>query len=287
MLHNPAMSANRSASKLPWHLRLLFGLTNWGLFCAGAVNLTVGTWYAFSGSATIAATSLTAGLILLFAATIDRFESLKGLGVEAKTRQLDQKIEQADDALRRLKELAEVAGASLIDLNSKMGRWDSAPRARESYALAQKVRGIMSSLGSDPSSLRDALKPWMRITCCDLCNAIAAPLQKLIQERQQALQREQSALTQPLDPKDPALLRITSDINALNIYGRRFQKIFQFEVDDFPDRFLQLLDDVPLVAPQGLAPIKAKARQFAPSMIELREKFQLINPELWFAEIDK
>ena len=63
--------------------------------------------------------------------TIDQFESLKGLGVEAKTRQLDQKSEQAADALKRLKELPELTGAPLVDLNSKMGRWGSAPILRK------------------------------------------------------------------------------------------------------------------------------------------------------------
>ena len=127
------MGDSNSSLKLPWHKLLLYGLTNWGLFCAGGVNLAVGTWSAFNGQTAIAATSLTAGLVLLFAATIDRFESLKGLGIEAKTRQLDQKIEQADDALERLKELAELTGATFVDLSSKMGRWDSAPSSREAY----------------------------------------------------------------------------------------------------------------------------------------------------------
>jgi hypothetical protein len=62
--------------------RLLYSLTNWGFFIFGVTNLIVGTWYAAHAEATIAATSLTAGLVLLLAATIDRFESLKGLGVE-------------------------------------------------------------------------------------------------------------------------------------------------------------------------------------------------------------
>lgn len=80
----------------------------------------------------------------MFAATIDRFESLEGLGVEAKTRQLDRKIEQADEALRRLEELAELTGAALVDPSSKMGRWDSAPSPRAAYALVQKVRSKKS-----------------------------------------------------------------------------------------------------------------------------------------------
>lgn len=112
---------------LPWYRQLLYGLTNWSLFAAGVVNLAVGTWHVAHSNTSIAATSLAAGLALLFAATIDRFESIKGLGIEAKTRKLDEKIEQADEALRKLRQLAEITGETLVDLHSKMGRWDSAP----------------------------------------------------------------------------------------------------------------------------------------------------------------
>ena len=111
-----------SAAQIPLHKKILYGLTNWGLFIAGAINLGVGTWSAFSGNVAIAGTSLTAGLILLFAATIDRFESLKGLGVEAKTRQLDQKIEQTEVALRKVKELTELVAAPLMVMTSTIDR---------------------------------------------------------------------------------------------------------------------------------------------------------------------
>lgn len=273
---------------MPWHRRLLYGLTNWGLFCAGAVNLAVGTWSALNGQVAIAATSLTAGLVLLFAGTIDRFESLKGLGVEAKTRQLDQKIEQADDALKKLKELAELTGASLVDLNSKMGRWDSAPSPREAYALAQKVRSIMSAIGSEPSAMREALKPWVRITCHDIATAIAAPLTTALSGKIQNLERERSAIPLPMDASDPVLLRTTAAICEANTYlEQRLRKVHQFEVDDYPDRFLRLFENVPLVEPESVAPIQAKARQFAPVMLELRQQLYLTNPEPWFIELEE
>jgi hypothetical protein len=100
---------------------------------------------------------------------------LKGLGVEAKTRQLDQKIEQADEALRRLKEVTELTVPAIVTLNSNMGRLGSAPSPREDYALAQNFRQIMTSLGSETSSMRQALEPWVRIFCHDLATAIASP----------------------------------------------------------------------------------------------------------------
>ena len=277
-----------NANQIPWHRRLLYGLTNWGLFSAGALNLAVGSWSALNGQVAIAATSLTAGLVLLFAATIERFESLKGLGVEAKTRQLDQKIEQADEALRRLREVAELTGAALVDLNSKMGRWDSVPSSREAYALAQKVRHIMSSLGSELPVMRQTLEPWVRISCYDLGRAIVAPLETALSEKRIELERERSSIQQPVDPNDPVLTRTTGAIREISTYlDQRMSKFYQFRSDDYPDHFLQLFENVPLVEQKTLAPIKEKARMFAPAMLELRQNLYLANPETWFREIEE
>jgi hypothetical protein len=288
MSQNLRMSTTQPSSELAWHKRLLYGLTNWGLFSAGAVNLAVGTWSALKGEVANAATSLTAGLVLLFAATIDRFESFKGLGVEAKTRQLDQKIEQADEALRRLKEVAELTGATLVDLNSKMGRLGSAPSPREAYALAQKVRHIMASLGSETASMRQTLEPWIRIFCHDLATAIASPLDTALSEKIRELERERAGIQQPMDPNDAKLARTTAAIREISTYlGQHLRKIYQFRVDDYPERFLQLFEDVPLVSEEVLAPIQAKARQFAPAMLEPRQNLQLASPEPWFLEIDE
>ncbi|MCA8242343.1 hypothetical protein [Burkholderia sp. AU32262] len=126
---------------LTWPKRGLYTLTNVGLFVAGAANLYVGTLSAIETNVAGAATSRTAGLVLLFAATIDRFESLKGLGVEAKTRQLDEKINEADDARDRLRELTELTGAAIANIGIKMGRWDSVLPPQEAYQIAQGVRG--------------------------------------------------------------------------------------------------------------------------------------------------
>lgn len=108
------MTKKRKSDPTPEHHRILYGLANWTLFVAGVVNLVIGTWSAANSDAAIAATCLAAGLILLFAATIDRFESLKGLGIEAKTRKFDEKIVQADVTLRGVRKLTELSGSALL-----------------------------------------------------------------------------------------------------------------------------------------------------------------------------
>jgi hypothetical protein len=258
------------------------------VFSAGAVNLAVGTWSAWKGEVAIAATSLTAGLILLFAATIDRFESLKGWGIEAKTRQLDQKIGQADEALRKLREVTELMVPAIVSMHSGMGRLGSAPRQRDTYAFAQNVRHIMTSLGSETSSIRQTLEPWVHIFYFDLVTAIASPLHTALTEKTKELEHDRAGIQQAMGPNDPNLARTTAAIQEISTYvEQRLRNMHQFRVDDYPDRFLQLFEDAPLLSEEVLAPIQAKARQFAPAMLELRQNLQLANPEPWFLEIDE
>jgi hypothetical protein len=270
MSQNLRMSSTQLSSEAAWHKRLLFSLTDWGLFSAGVVNLAVGTWSALKGEVAIAATSLTAGLVLLFSATIDRFESLKGLGIEAKTRQLDQKIAQADEIFRKLREVTEFVVLTLANVNSGMGRLGSASSTREAYAWAQNVRYLLTSLGSDTSSIRQALESWVRIFCFDLVRAITTPLETALYEKTRELGH------------DPAAIREISTYRE-----HRLHTISEFHVEDYPNRFLRLLEDVPFVSEEVLAPIQAKARQFAPAMLELRQNQQLANPEPWFLEIEE
>src|ERR1700722_5105259 len=105
------MTDSRRNQPKPRGTQFLYGATNWILFLTGAVNLLLGTIGAARADVSLAAISLTAGLILILAATIERFELLQGLGMKAQTRQLDEKLEQADDALAQLRGLAELTGA--------------------------------------------------------------------------------------------------------------------------------------------------------------------------------
>jgi hypothetical protein len=242
------MESNSAPSSLPLSRKVLYGLTNWALLAAGLANLAVGTLAALNDSASIAATSLTAGLVLLFAATIDRFESLKGLGIEAKTKQLDQKIVQADEALHRLREMTEITGAALIDLNSKMGRWDSTPTPRDSIAFANRVRQIMKNLGSDDGIIADVLRPWARTLCFDMALALTHGLRELLQARLKVLESELQKIKQPIQAGDLLFNQLSAQIRSIKEFqGTRLKNLHRLELDDYPDKLMEIFDDVPQV----------------------------------------
>lgn len=268
--------------------QILYGLVNWALLVAGLVNLGVGTWAAFQQNVAVAATALTAGLVLLFAGTIDRFESLKGLGIEAKTKQLDQKIVQTNEALQRLREMTELTGAALIDLNSKMGRWDSAPGPRESIALASRVRQIMKKLGSEDSVIANALRPWAKTLCFDMASTQTNSLRKLLLDRLQALEAERKRIKQPLQPDDPVYAKLSEQIQSIHEFqSSRLSKLHRLEIEDYPDKFMHVFDDVPQIEAQQIEPLRVTAARFAPGMLSLKQNQTLPDSELWIEELTK
>lgn len=267
--------------------RLLYGINNWALFAAGLANLGAGTWAAFTAAPTLTATSLTAGLVLLFAATIDRFESFKGLGIEAKTRQLDQKISQADDALKRLREMTELTGSALIDINCKIGRWDSAPEPRDFIALADRIRDVMQSVGSSEDSILSTLEPWARTLCFDMARAKTMELHKILTEKVQSLEKERQSIKQPMQANDPQHLRITEELRTLRDFQQsRLLKFHKLNLEDFPDKFMSVFSDVPMIDEEVLRPFRAEAAKFAPGMESLVRSRKIVDRELWIETLN-
>ncbi len=259
---------------------------NLAFFLAGLVNLSVGTWAAIQGNAVVSAASLTAGLVLLFAATIDRFESLKGLGVEAKTRLLDKKISQADDALQRLREVTELTGTVLIDFNSKIGRIGLAPSARESIDLASHVRKLMEDIGSDKAVIDQAMRPWARMLCFDMSKALTQELSALLHEQRIDLKvKLQQAKKSPIDESKYAELN-EKHRRVTEFEDFRLRKLHLLQLEDYPEELLKIFDDAPLIDEQALISMHAAATKFIPGMQELKTRQRISNAEAWIEKLE-
>lgn len=266
----------------------LFGLTNWLLFVFGAANLAVGTWAAANDRVPMAGTTLTAGLVLLLAATIDRFESVKGLGVEAKTRQLDRKIEQADEALRRIRELSELTGFYLVELSSNAGRLGVIPSARSLFKTAEQVRSTMKSLGSEPAAIALALRPWARAFCADLAFELTSPLRSALFAEIGRLEQVRSDHQPPANNTDADYrAALNRTIAAGQESLRKLNEIGGFELHDFPARFLAALEDVPLLPEQQVRQVRETAKRFETEMVVLQTSLVLQTPDAWFSELDQ
>jgi hypothetical protein len=266
--------------------RSLISWTNGVLFASGMVNVAAGTVFAIRGDVEVASLCLAGGLIFLLASTIDRFELLKGFGVEAKTRKLDRKIEEADRAIDGLRKLAEITGAALLDINSKMGRWDAAPGPEQSIHLAERVRGIMEGLESDDRAIAAALRPWAEAMAVDLCCAIVHPVLLALKERERTLGSEISQLKSPRSPEDPEAARILDERRRVaDLAGRLNYR--QWKLSALPERLQDRVTEAsnllgPGVATEALQQIAS----FAPDLAALRDSNRLGSAHRWVALIE-
>jgi hypothetical protein len=143
-------------------------LVDLSLTSAGLILISLGIHAVWKENLGLAGTALTAGLVLLFSATIHRFELLKGLGIEAKTRALNQTLDKAEVTLAQMKKLSEMVGTTVIEFNSSIGRTQRIPPLMETYRLSREVKELLKEMGSDQVTIQLALAPWARSASNDL-----------------------------------------------------------------------------------------------------------------------
>lgn len=278
-------TAKRSASQ-PWHQRALQVLTNWCLFAGGVSALAIGAFSAIQGEATLAGIAWGAGVLLLLGATIDRFESLKGLGIEAKTRQIDDKLAQADEALERIRELAELVGTNLVFLHSKIGRWGG-PSAAEGYVIAQEVKENLTRIGSSESTIRTALEPWVRTTCGDILSGLARGLSTAVSRAAEPLHLQRSGALMPSGVETAESLKLKERIELASGFLNELASVRSIELSALPEAFLKAYDQAPEVGQAEVAALRRDAEKFMPVVLRVRDDLAVPDPGRWCPAIDQ
>lgn len=191
-------------------------IVNMILLIAGLVCIAVGCFKLITNEIALATTGLGAGLVFLFSATIERFESLKGMSLEVTTRKLDDKIHEASEVVKELKQLAEISGHTLSLLAARVGRWGGSFTFEESYRLAQQVRDNLTSLKCEKSTITYALNPWVIVIIADLGRKLLEPVTRELHALEQQLRIEREKIPSPIKADDPVYLALGQRINALS-----------------------------------------------------------------------
>jgi hypothetical protein len=172
------------------------------LLASGVLFLIVSGLSAWHGDVSAGAAAAGVGLVMLLAATIHRFELLKGLGVEARTRQLSAKIERAEEILEQIRKLAEYSATTTVSLSARAGRLGGATPPRIAYEQAMQARELLRTLGTSEAGIRSTLEPWARISAFDVIHMIRNTHQKPYEIVARRLEAELQA-TLPADMNDP------------------------------------------------------------------------------------
>jgi len=252
-------------------------------FALGIVGLTMvffGALYAIAAQAVAAGTCLTGGIVLTLLATIDRFESIKGLGVEAKARKLDATITNAEDTLKRLREVAEMFGAATMRTASQLGRYDAGLSLADAYALSRTMQDQMVRLGSSPDVVRRMLEPWVTTTAWDGMQHVIADYWTAYDGFRAKLEIELATHRMARTLPDPAKVELFDKMkDGKQSIRDRIEKKPTLEawqeICAEPDRWPAL----PIDARNAL---RAKIATWDPEIRFLVERADLRTPSMWF-----
>jgi hypothetical protein len=137
----------------------------------GSIAIVVGLWVAIADHVAAATACLSAGVLILLIANINHFEFIKGFGFEARTKKLDEKIEEADRLLVQLKLASQLFADISVQLMSRTGRWAGPIPKPETQDLVTRIQALLKSLGIDKADIDKSLDPFHRITLRDLATS--------------------------------------------------------------------------------------------------------------------
>ncbi len=255
------------------------GIVDAALTLTGLAALVAGVLALYRDSAPLAATGIAAGIALLFAATVSRFEFLKGFGIEAKVRRLDATIDKAEQALSQLRDLTLLTSKTTVKLFSVSGRIGGAPTIDEQYDLITGFEKILNETGATAAQIRQVWEPVMKICIVDLMRKPMTFCESRSQSFRQLLQGKQHKTT-PLTPKQEAdnFALIQREKRLAGHCSDFLMRLYKSPLS----QSLQIIDDLAATAPE----LDEKAKQeLALDVKPYREEVAYLIENLSFRNI--
>lgn len=260
---------------------------NLALGLAGGACLGLGVMALASGKeVSVIATALTAGLALLLAASIERFEVLKGLGVEARTKRLDAAISQATATLEQLRELAELSSDFVVPLVVSAGHWDSATPPKKAYETVQRIKTYLKGLGSADETVKKSLQPWVEGVTNELVQKLLQPIWHQLELGVQ----EFSLKLRNYDTTSPNASQINQEI----LEGQK--KFIDFRMQGVGDpgdwtigshsrKLRRIVETMPLLNESERSDLLATITPWLPRLEYLATNLDLLDKEEWFDKL--
>ncbi|MDR7269665.1 hypothetical protein J2X20_002294 [Pelomonas saccharophila] len=268
----------------------LFSVTRFVSFClvlVGALILSRGVWTAYTAQPiTEVSALLGAGLVLLLAGTIDRFETLKGLGFEAKTREIKRQLSEAGELVDQLRELSVMAFANLIKQSALAGRWDSAPTFGEEYKFAMQAREKLGALEVDNLTIKGCLKPWVDMVLWDWASEAVNPWRQGMHQVVMAMDEQARSFQAAGDTQAAETLR--QQARDLGESGRlRVEALYRGPRASLLPDLRNLLRSEPRVADDIQRAALDWIESWQAEIEHLLKHSELQTPERWLQQFDK
>lgn len=187
-----------------------------------------------------------AGILLCLISTLSRFELIKGLGIEAKTRALDAKINEADELLDHIRDMSAVTAKMSFSTMARIGRWDSHLSKKEMLDFSDAFLKQLNSVGVSAETIEDCMQPVHKLNMQDLVRPIHAALSHHLTLKQQDLNEQMQKIPAPIQVDDPTYQRISAELSLIGSGWTRLSEVWPSDPAKLIEMIEALVSHLPL-----------------------------------------
>ena len=169
------------------------------ILIAALVLLAAGVALSYLDKTGGATATYAAGILCLVFVYLSQFKRFKGFGMEAEL--LEKKIEEADEVLRRLREITVPIAHMLFSVVARMGRWDSMVPRRQRYEIMEKIEGELQKNGVPKEQLEAAKRDWHNYNIIDLARPVIRGVSQVLDDVIKEKEQKMRSFPQPITPE--------------------------------------------------------------------------------------
>lgn len=230
-------------------LRTVSAIRDTVLWCVAVVCLLAAIGMAVADRTAASGILFSAGILLCLVSNLSRFEFIKGLGVEAKTRELDQKINEAESLLEHIRSVSALMAKMSFHAMARIGRWDSVLPKDEVLSISEELVRQMRAVGLKEDVIENCKNPLHELNLRELIRPIAGTILNHMNRQNQEIDTKLRAIPQPVIPESMGrhtALRSELDRNAQ--YATHIRDLQAKDGAAFVAAVEKLIDGLPMAS---------------------------------------
>ncbi|MDN7458567.1 hypothetical protein [Burkholderia cenocepacia] len=172
-----------------------------------------------------ASLAFTVGILLLLFSQFERFESVKGFGIEAKVHQLNDKIQEADRINESLKSLTATLAQLTFEMMSRIGRLSGPIGRKESLEIEDAVLKLMGDAQIVEEEINRVVRPVRSMTSFDILRPAFRELDDQFQTWNKEMQTRLQQVQSPIAQSDPMYIAVQEERKRFDALRLRRQNI--------------------------------------------------------------
>ena len=274
------------------------------LFISAISLLTLGAFLAYKNNTGSATSAFGFGILVLFFAFIHEFQKFKGFGIEAELRE---KIREADDTIKKLRDIALPLAAINLRMLNRLGRWSGPISRKYRFEFVDTIGKELKGLGISDRQLDELNAETHTFNENDLLHEVGAGIYSVfkakIDRAQLDMDNAMMNIKEPLQGKgvlDPSSMiqlnektrvhqELVETINKLTgdirLIGENWKEDGNSELLEM--NIISIIQGCPLLSSEEKDSISREIKERIKDLTYYREHHSFRREDIWFKNEDE